>query len=294
MLWLEYCSLVLWHHSIWWNICRVLTLRDLSLVSQCSLISDNYSRLSLSQTPAGLSPAESIRMAARSISSRPSPSFSSSSSLARSPSSLSSPRGGYSFSSGYTTSGFSFSSYISSSASGYSSLASPTPVVLRRKTSGLSRQEYKTRSKSVDASQIFQAGEIHQLERAKTPCSLDRSLSTERASGGNTRVPARKSSVYGFTDRSRDCSVSRASSEVPELEVGDLAEEKVRTKPVRNRQSHGVSQFDLERAATWAMIGSNKSPGPLQPQPVLESAVVENSETNQIDYKKVYYDTKYC
>ena len=111
-------------------------------------------------------------------------------------------------------------------------------------------------------------------------------------------VTARKSSVFGAPDRSRECSVSRASSVVPELELADNIEEKVRTKPVRNRQSHGVSQFDLERAATWAMIGSNKSQGtgqtqPLQQSPVIEKSEGENNQTNQIDYKKVYYCNKY-
>ena len=110
-------------------------------------------------------------------------------------------------------------------------------------------------------------------------------------------VTARKSSVFGAPDRSRECSVSRASSVVPDLELGETSEEKIRTKPVRNRQSHGVSQYDLERAATWAMIGSNKSQGAGQTQPGLQStgresveAVRENqNQTNQIDYKKVYY-----
>ena len=163
-------------------------------------------------------------------------------------SSLTRSRTGYSFSSGYTTTttGFNFSSYISSSASSYSSLASPNPVILRRKTSGLSRQEYKTRSKSVDASQIYQAGEA---------------------------------------DRSRECSVG------PDLEVGDNIEEKIRTKPVRNRQSHGVSQYDLERAATWALIGSNKSQDTGGEQHGQESTSTVNSDggnkDSQIDYKKV-------
>ena len=208
-----------------------------------------------------ISPGQPLTMAARSISSRqtagPS-SYSLSSSLTRSPGSLLSPRSGYSFSSGYcsTASGFNFSSYISSSASSYSSLATTAPVILRRKTSGLSRQEYKTRSKSVDASQIYEAaGE----DRHKTPSSLER---------------------------------SRASSVVPDPELGENIEEAVRTKPVRNRQSHGVSQYDLERAATWAMIGSNKSQaGGEETERSQESTGPVISDSCQIDYKKV---SLYC
>ena len=227
------------------------------------LISDQFS-----------SPAPALPMAARSISSRQT-GGSGSYSLTRSQGSLPSPRAGYSFSSGYTTTGFSFSSYISSSASSYSSLASPTPVVLRRKTSGLSREEYKTRSKSVDASQIYEAVEA---ERHKTPTSLERSLSTER-------LRARKSSVFGAPDRSRECSVG------PDPELGDNIEEKIRTKPVRNRQSHGVSQYDLERAATWAMIGSNKPQGAVETPRGQKSTETVNTNSgnkeSQIDYKKV-------
>ena len=103
-----------------------------------------------------------------------------------------------------TTSGFNFSSYIASSASRYSSLATTTPVSLRRETPGLSREEYKTRSKSVDASQIYEAGELQLLEQHKPPTSLERSLSTEREGGLNVKVPARKSSVFVAADQSRE------------------------------------------------------------------------------------------
>ena len=227
-------------------------------------------------------------MAARSISSRQTGgpgSYSLTSSLTRSQGSLSSPRTGYSFSSGYTTTttGFNFSSYISSSASSYSSLASTNPVILRRKTSGLSRQEYKTRSKSVDASQIYERGETGEVGEA--PTSLDRCVSTERDTTGLiSRLRARKSSVFGAPDRSRECSVG------PDLELVDNVEEAIRTKPVRNRQSHGVSQYDLERAATWAMIGSNKSQDTGEPRGQESTGTVNTDGGNkdsQIDYKKV-------
>ena len=63
------------------------------------------------------------------------------------------------------------------------------------------------------------------------------------------------------------------------------------------RTSHGVGQYDLERAATWALIGKNQ---PEQPQPQHQSfeTAANNTETvndkvqcsdssSEIDYKKV-------
>ena len=92
----------------------------------------------------------------------------------------------------------------------------------------------------------------------------------------------------------------RASSVLPDLEVTEEADidERISTKPVRNRQSHGVSQYDLERAATWAMIGSNKGPG-LNHRDGFQSDRKSGEEsshddltknkTSEIDYKKVRY-----
>ena len=137
----------------------------MSHLSQYSLVSDNYSKTFLCNSRLiTVSLVPTVMMAARSISSRMTSSVATSPSYAAglnrsqgslsSLSSLSSPRAAYSFSSGYNNlyQGYSFSSYIASSSSGYSTISSTTPVVLRRKTSQLSRQEYKTRSKSVDAS----------------------------------------------------------------------------------------------------------------------------------------------
>ena len=98
--------------------------------------------------------------------------------------------------------------------------------------------------------------------------------------------------MFGAGDQSRESSVSRASSVLPHLEPGDETEEKIRRRPVRNRQSHGVSQYDLERAATWAMIGSNKSQEPAETQRGHQATVRANSDDekedgSQIDYKKV-------
>ena len=62
------------------------------------------------------------------------------------------------------------------------------------------------------------------------------------------------------------------------------------------RTSHGVGQYDLERASTWAMIGSTTSkpepepgPGPQQPQaaPPQPSHPQVTSKEPEVDYKKV-------
>lgn len=62
------------------------------------------------------------------------------------------------------------------------------------------------------------------------------------------------------------------------------------------RTSHGVGQYDLERAATWALIGKNQ---PEQPQQQHQSSVTPNNtetvndkvhcsdSSSEIDYKKV-------
>ena len=134
-------------------------------------------------------------------------------------------------------------------------------MVLRRKTSQLSRQEYKTRSKSVDASLYV----------------------SEQCEAGTERP--RDSSVHG---QPHERCESRAASVLPDLELpGEDDLERVRTKPVRNRQSHGVSQYDLERAATWAMIGSNKSITNDSKSEQEAIPVQMKNETSEIDYKKV-------
>ena len=239
----------------------------MSHLSQYSLVSDNYSKTFLCNSRLiTVSLVPTVMMAARSISSRMTSSVATSPSYAAglnrsqgslsSLSSLSSPRAAYSFSSGYNNlyQGYSFSSYIASSSSGYSTISSTTPVVLRRKTSQLSRQEYKTRSRSVDAS-----------------------LYVSEQCGD--------SSVHG---QPQERCESRAASVLPDLELpGDDDLERVRTKPVRNRQSHGVSQYDLERAATWAMIGSNKSITNDSKSEQEAIPVQMKNETSEIDYKKV-------
>ena len=233
----------------------------MSHLSQYSLVSDNYSKTFLCNSRLiTVSLVPTVMMAARSISSRMTSSVATSPSYAaglnRSQGSLSSPRTAYSFSSGYNNlyQGYSFSSYIASSSSGYSTISSTTPVVLRRKTSQLSRQEYKTRSKSVDAS-----------------------LYVSEQCGD--------SSVHG---QPHERCESRAASVLPDLELpGEDDLERVRTKPVRNRQSHGVSQYDLERAATWAMIGSNKSITNDSKSEQEAIPVQMKNETSEIDYKKV-------
>ena len=113
-------------------------------------------------------------------------------------------------------------------------------------------------------------------------CSrYDRALSQET----NPYTRLRKTSIYceDPPELSRENSVarqsSRASSILPDLETAaeedidqseacddqerklstnQKADETVTKLPVRNRTSHGVGQYDLERAATWALIGSNK------------------------------------
>ena len=207
-------------------------------------------------------------MASRSISSRKTNTIGSSCSytagLTRSQGTLSSPRSAYSFSSGFSNlqQGYNFSNYIASSSSCYSSLSN-TPLVVRRKSSGLSREEYKTRSKSVDAS-------LYLEERAG---GVRRSHSTE---------DGRERTVKNRDPPQTHSSVSRASSVLPDLQAGEEDQEGRVREPVRNRQSHGVSQYDLERAATWALIGSNKS----QPPPS-DQSTSSQTQTSHIDYKKV-------
>ena len=59
------------------------------------------------------------------------------------------------------------------------------------------------------------------------------------------------------------------------------------------RTSHGVGQYDLERASTWAMIGSSKppeaEPGPQQPSaaPLQPPPPQVGSKEPEVDYKKV-------
>ena len=61
------------------------------------------------------------------------------------------------------------------------------------------------------------------------------------------------------------------------------------------RTSHGVGQYDLERASTWAMIGSSKppeaepGPGPQQPPaaPPQPPPPQVGSKEPEVDYKKV-------
>ena len=59
------------------------------------------------------------------------------------------------------------------------------------------------------------------------------------------------------------------------------------------RTSHGVGQYDLERASTWAMIGSSKppEPGPGHQQPpaapLQPSPPQVGSKEPEVDYKKV-------
>ena len=62
------------------------------------------------------------------------------------------------------------------------------------------------------------------------------------------------------------------------------------------RTSHGVGQYDLERASTWAMIGSTTSkpepepgPGPQQPPaaPLQPQPAQVTSKEPEVDYKKV-------
>ena len=62
------------------------------------------------------------------------------------------------------------------------------------------------------------------------------------------------------------------------------------------RTSHGVGQYDLERASTWAMIGSSTSkpepePGPgtqQQPAAPLQPPPQQvTSKEPEVDYKKV-------
>ena len=201
-------------------------------------------------------------MASRSISSRKTNTIGSSCSytagLTRSQGALSSPRSAYSFSSGYSNlqQGYNFSNYIASSSSCYSSLSN-TPLVVRRKSSGLSREEYKTRSKSVD-------GSLYLEER---PGGVRRSHSTE---DGRERTVRNRDPPHTHS------SEARASSVLPDLQGGEG------DRTVRNRQSHGVSQYDLERAATWALIGSNKS----QPPPS-DQSTSSQTQTSHIDYKKV-------
>ena len=201
-------------------------------------------------------------MASRSISSRKTNTIGSSCSytagLTRSQGALSSPRSAYSFSSGYSNlqQGYNFSNYIASSSSCYSSLSN-TPLVVRRKSSGLSREEYKTRSKSVDAS----------LYLEERPGGVRRSHSTE---DGRERTVRNRDPPHTHSSESRGTSV------LPDLQGGEG------DRTVRNRQSHGVSQYDLERAATWALIGSNKS----QPPPS-DQSTSSQAQTSHIDYKKV-------
>ena len=136
----------------------------------------------------------------------------------------------------------------------------------------------------------------------------DRALSQEAPDSSSRR---RKASIYcedppevlsSSSAReesvSRQASFSRASSVLPDLETQDDDVVDVVTKlPVRNRTSHGVGQYDLERAATWAMIGSNKQEddvkqhvsGVITPkQSVTETVTTKPSSVSQeIDYKKV-------
>ena len=67
---------------------------------------------------------------------------------------------------------------------------------------------------------------------------------------------------------------------------------------MRNRQSHGVSQYDLERAATWAMIGSNKGAvmhnrdgfqSDTKTREESSDKDLSKNKTSEIDYKKVRY-----
>ena len=178
-------------------------------------------------------------MAARSISSRKTTTLGSSycytSGLNRSQGALTTPRSGYSFSSGYNNlyQGYNFSSYIASSSSGYSTISTTTPVVLRRKSSQISSQEYKTRSKSVDASLLYPSDqEPHRFkDQAHTGNYGECASTTARARKNSvygeapetgscrdtisTTARVRKNSVYGEAPetndiyRSRDCSISR-------------------------------------------------------------------------------------